>query len=74
MNGELPNVQVDQVWEDNDPRIGTSGFTGRRMVRILAIEHDYAKVSNVNTGRTSRIKLERFKPTTTGYRLVEGKV
>jgi hypothetical protein len=68
-------VEVGQVWADNDSR-----STGRT-VRVVAIEGDkavvetvtYSKHVYVGGGRKqSRIALKRFKPNSTGYRLVEG--
>lgn len=65
-------VQPGQVWADNDPRAN-----GRR-VRIVSVDATHATVevtagrwgSAPTVGRTSRISLGRFKPTSTGYRLV----
>ncbi len=59
------NVRVGQVWEDNDWR----GY-GRK-VRVLAIDGRHAIVgAGVNgDGRRARIRLDRFRPTSTGYKL-----
>ncbi|MGV9278094.1 hypothetical protein [Streptomyces griseosporeus] len=74
-----PVPAVGQVWQDNDPR----GY-GRR-VRIVAIDDTHATVELVTTrqvptltgsratakpGRRTRIRLDRFRPTSTGYRYV----
>ena len=62
-------VRKGQLWADNDKRCRG------RMLRI----HDvgpthavaYAWDDNSVEGKTTRIRLDRFKPTSTGYRLVE---
>lgn len=72
-------VERGQVWADNDPR------SKGRTVRVLRVEETYAVVT-VLTARDSahdaerqravgaerRIRLARFTPTSTGYRLVTG--
>ncbi len=65
---ELIAVHVGQVWEDNDPRIG--GYSHRRTVTVLQVYSEYAIVSS-NRGFRSRIRLDRFRPGSTGYRLVK---
>jgi hypothetical protein len=68
-----PTVQPGQTWADNDPR-----STGRTL-RILAVTetHAIAEVltgrgarDNRAAGRTTRIRLDRMRPTANGYRLV----
>ncbi len=71
-------VKVGQVWIDNDARL-----LGRRRVRIDHIElyknekgggYAYCTVISDYNGpcnRPTRIRLDRFKPTSTGYRLHE---
>lgn len=64
-----------QIWQDNDKR----GY-GRR-VRIVAIDGTHA-VCELYTprdgggvtrpGRRTRIRLDRFRPTSTGYRYISG--
>ena len=70
---ETPKPAVGQVWQDNDPR----GY-GRK-VRIVEIGDTHAvvelhsprqPVSNAKPGRRTRIRLDRFRPTSTGYRYV----
>lgn len=65
-------VEVGQVWADNDWR-----SEGRR-VKVIAIEGTHAIVELVavgrgqfvgSIGRRSRIRLDRMKPNSTGYRL-----
>lgn len=62
-------VQVGQVWEDTDSRMVKSKGHPRR-VRVVSIGNADAVVENVITGRRTLIALKRFRPTSTGYRLV----
>jgi hypothetical protein len=73
MTQDSPAVKVGQIWEDNDPRM-----EGRR-VRVTAIDDTHATVvlcqprppvSSAKPGRRTRIRLDRFRPTSTGYRYV----
>jgi hypothetical protein len=68
-----PTVRLGQIWADNDPR----GY-GRK-VRVVEIGDTHATVelhqprhpvSSAKPGRRTRIRLDRFRPTSTGYRLV----
>lgn len=76
---ETPTPAVGQIWQDNDPR----GY-GRK-VRIVAIDETHATVElatarqvptltgsrqTAKPGRRTRIRLDRFRPTSTGYRYV----
>ncbi|MGQ4513637.1 hypothetical protein [Streptomyces sp. DW26H14] len=71
MSTETPAPAVGQVWQDNDPR-----SAGRR-VRIVEIDVTHATVEltrprgtgydGAKPGRRSRIRLDRFRPTSTGY-------
>lgn len=61
------NVKVGQVWEDNDSRM-----TYRRPLKVLEIVGDKAIVQHPRgLGSKTRIRLDRFKPTANGYRLVQ---
>jgi hypothetical protein len=67
-------VEVGQVWADNDWR------SAGRTLRVDAVDETHATctiLTNQNShgyrdmrGRTTRIALRRFKPNSTGYRLV----
>ena len=67
-------VHVGQIWQDNDKR-----SVGRK-VRIVEVGDTHADAELVTArdgghreakpGRRSRIRLDRFRPTATGYRLV----
>ena len=73
------NVAVGQHWMDYDPRI-TSG--GRRFIEVLSVDGAYATVRSYRThitadknihrvyGRTTKIRLDRFRPNQTGYKRV----
>ncbi|MGW9397284.1 hypothetical protein [Streptomyces sp. NPDC055642] len=71
---ETPTPAVGQIWQDNDPR----GY-GRK-VRIVEIGDTHAVVelhqprnvghSGAKPGRRTRIRLDRFRPISTGYRYV----
>lgn len=68
----MTEVKVGQVWADNDKR------SAGRHVRVIAIEVTLkqAVVRRCNSAggligaRVTRIALRRFRPTSTGYRLV----
>lgn len=57
-------VEVGQVWYDDDSRVRK--YQHRLMV--LSIEGEYARCEWLSTGRSTRIRLSRFKPGS--YRLV----
>ncbi|WP_442803620.1 hypothetical protein OG411_29815 [Streptomyces pseudogriseolus] len=69
---ETPTPAVGQIWQDNDPR------TYGRKVRIVEIGETHALVelhqprgaghNAAKPGRRTRIRLDRFRPTSTGYR------
>jgi hypothetical protein len=71
---ETPAPAADQIWEDCDPR-----SYGRR-VRIVEIDGSHAVVELVTPqgvshaqtkpGRRTRIRLDRFRPISTGYRYI----
>lgn len=80
-NTDTPTVRVGQVWADNDKRsVG-------RQVRVVEVDHTHATVElvarrgrpargaeaqqRVDPGQQTKIRLDRFKPTSTGYRLVQ---
>lgn len=70
----IPAVRVGQIWADNDKR-----SHGRR-IRIVAVDSTHALVElyvprgaghvHAKPGRRTRIRLDRFRPTSTGYRLI----
>jgi len=69
----VTKVRPGQIWADNDKR-----SAGRRL-RVVEIDGTHAVVVQVDARgvvdsrmrvRRSRIRLDRFRPTSTGYRLV----
>lgn len=68
---ESVEVKVGQVWEDNDPRIIRGGHAPRR-VKILEIKDGRALVQHPSgMGRKTKVRVDRFRPTASGYKLVE---
>lgn len=60
----IPSVRPGQVWADNDSR------SRGRTVRVVSVDDD-GKATVRSGGKLTRIRLDRFRPTSTGYRLVE---
>lgn len=71
---DTPTPAVGQIWQDNDKR----GY-GRRL-RIVELDGTHAVCELVvpragdllaaKPGRRTRIRLDRFRPTSTGYRYI----
>jgi hypothetical protein len=62
-------VKVGQIWEDWDIR--SRDALHRRKIKVIAIVDGKAIVKSPSGyGGSTKIKLERFRPTSTGYRLV----
>ena len=57
-------VKVGQVWQDNDAR------SGGRQGRVLEVTETHARVEWYS-GTSTKVRLDRFKPTSTGYRLIK---
>lgn len=74
MTDTSPAPAVGQIWQDNDKR------GHGRMVRIVAVDGTHAVVElavprgaghqHAMPGRRTRIRLDRFRPTSTGYRYI----
>lgn len=80
-------VKVGQLWQDNDPRIASYWDGARRLLRVIAVGQPGPNTARVvswyeepdgtggwrrkTTDRPSVVKLRRFVPSTTGYRLLE---
>ena len=66
MQTRLPiKVEVGQIWIDNDPR-----HDYKRRLKVLEIIGDKATVQHPDgLGARTKIRLDRFRPTSTGYRL-----
>lgn len=83
---EQPDVRVGQEWADADPRSAGRRIRVLELVeetyqawrpslmRYEAITTRYARVqvvaAGVLVGRPTRIRIDRFRPTSHGYRLV----
>lgn len=66
----MSDVRVGQLWADNDKRCAA------RRLLITAVDDTHATAygfyeDSPNPGRDVRIRLDRFKPTSTGYRLLK---
>jgi hypothetical protein len=84
MNPKNPEVKVGQVWMDWDIRFGRDPKTVRRVKVVEVDPVDFASdkgfavvLSSHNGGQTwdprrRKILLRRFKPNSTGYKLVLG--
>jgi hypothetical protein len=80
---EQPKVRVGQVWESCDKRELPTPWGGRKggqkRVRVQRIVVDgtrrYADCELVNAEpgerKATRIRIDRFRPTSTGYKLVK---
>lgn len=73
MTEPTPTPAIGQIWQDNDPRA-----YGRRLLiveigethAVVELHQPRHPVSTAKPGRRTRIRLDRFRPTTTGYRYV----
>lgn len=61
-------VRPGQLWADNDPR------KDDRAICVDEIDGDVALCTDLVSGRPTRVKLTRFRPTTRGYRLIRDAV
>ncbi|MER7053419.1 DUF6354 family protein [Streptomyces sp. NPDC017454] len=71
---DTPKPAVGQIWQDNDPR------SHGRQLRIVDTDATHAVVEltvprgaghlHAKPGRRTRIRLDRFRPTSTGYRYI----
>lgn len=79
-------VQVGDIWQDNDPRHQADSKWGERFLKVYAVNADsgyaecYACDKNgrlttvgdrrYRNGKPLQIRLNRFRPNSTGYRKV----
>jgi len=69
-----PEVKVGQIWKDNDKR-GPDRYLIVCVVETeKAICLECTKNGNPVTKRKTRISLSRFRPTSTGYRLISEEI
>lgn len=67
---EKIEVKVGQTWEDNDPRSKAQGILPRR-IKVLEISDGKALCQHPSgLGRKTKIRLDRFRPTASGYKFV----
>lgn len=75
MKGSI-EVAVGQVWADNDWRQAgrevqvESINEGYAIVRVIRHPKAPSAVMAANDGHRTRIRLDRFRPTSTGFKLV----
>ena len=69
----MTEVKLGQIWIDNDKRRGHD-----RRLQVIEIddewwssEQPYALCRNMATSKQTWIRVDRFRPTATGYRLEE---
>jgi hypothetical protein len=64
-------VKKGQIWQDWDTRARVGKW--QRFIQVIAIKHkwgeEYATCKNTKTEKITEIKLKRFKPNSTGYKL-----
>lgn len=78
---ENADVKVGQLWQDNDKRNRAPRFVRVTSIREVVdpFKHHTYEVATCEAwydeagskSRTVQIRADRFKPTTTGYRLIE---
>lgn len=61
---QKPDVRVGQAWIDNDKR-----NPAPREIKVVSLDGDHAACDILGTYRRTKIRLDRFKPTATGYRI-----
>lgn len=61
---EMPDVRVGDVWRDNDPRCAL------RDLEVVKVTREKV-TAKTDRGRMTTLKRARFRPTSTGYRLVK---
>jgi hypothetical protein len=59
-------VQVNQIWQDCNIRFRK---VTPRLIKVISIKNNMATCRNIVTGKITEIRLDRFKPNSTGYKL-----
>lgn len=67
MSAKPTPVRVGQVWQDWDSRLRRHPA---RLLLVLRVEEGFALLRREDTLRETRVRLDRMRPTSTGYRLV----
>lgn len=76
MDDTTPTPAVGQVWQDNDPRAEGRYLrivdidASRATARPVTYDSTTGVVADLPGTRPSRIRLDRFRPTSNGYRYV----
>lgn len=63
----METVKRGQVWQDWDCRI--RNVQPPRLLRVLLTGKDKALCVDIGTHKETLIRLDRFKPTSSGYKL-----
>ena len=63
-------VAIGQIWEDCDLRTLKEGKSPRTLTITRVYSDRGYSVANTSNNRTVEVRLDRFKPTATGYRLL----
>lgn len=63
-NYHISDVSVGQIWESKDPRDKNGQF------EVSGLSNTHAFIKYVSSSKTSKIRLDRFRPTSRGYQLV----
>lgn len=64
----MTEVRARQVWASNDRRDIADGL--RQRLEVLGVLGDMVKFYNQDTERRTSVRMDRLKPTSSGYRLV----
>lgn len=62
-------VRVGQIWRSCDLRCRWQ--PGRQELEVISVGEKYCKLYNPKTRRTTRVRLDRMKPTSTGFSYVK---
>lgn len=60
-------VHLNEIWQDWDIRFRNYP---PRLIEVISIKNNMATCKNLQTGKITKIRLDRFKPNSTGYKLL----
>lgn len=69
-NSNPHGVKVGDIWEDCDARMTKRHLLVKEIAGDKATVVEVSKVTRREVGRKVKIRLDRFKPTSTGYRRI----
>lgn len=69
MTEEQIEVRPEQVWKDWDRRVRDE--EPGRLIRVDSVGDTHAECTILASGKTTKIRLDRFRPTSKGYKLIE---